>query len=428
MHTSDTTQCLSHSTFTHSNLTASHLSFISINPINHDTQTQSEVRNSEKFLTVETMAAEEESSSTASNCLRMPYLFEIDLRTCRYYGTSKQCFDIDPIGLRVAAQPKICNQCSIKILSIACTEFNTNTKTAHLLKKQNILMFANLFRALFSHPNNLYYFLQNKQTFNRYLFTMMEIIRKLKNSNNVKLCEYYTIYVSNFMRFVGQKRHLIKWFIEAQNGKYFKQFVIDEFNKYKHKNNNNNKNKLSERYLWMYPVITFINKKHEYYIKKAIIKKDLYKGKTRRNYIWIERILQEKTLPATIKYGGINDLEFLFCYDESKRQRVNFGKMLKKNIICDNRECPLRSCIERVSSKSKFRDKNGRRHEIIIERGKVHKGKWYKCKRCRMMYYCSRRCQKIDWNKYYHKSLCFQYPLHGKQKRDKRTVEGKQES
>ena len=413
--------------------------------------------------------AHDESSVTAENCLRMPYLFEIDLRTCRYSGTSKQCFDIDPIGLRVAAQPKICNQCSLKILSIACTSYKTNTKTAHLLKKQNILMFANLFRALFSHPNNLYYFLQNKGTFNRYLFTMIEIIRKLKNSQNVKLCEYYTIYVSNFMRFVGQKRHLISWFIESQNGKYFKQFVIDEYNKHKshhiqsntnranvtpskhrqvtvykkgNKTKDGSKSRLSERYLWMHPVITFLNRKNEYYYKRAIDRKQKNKGKTRGNYIWIERVLREHTLTMSpndddtkteqTEHGSddteCNDIGVMFKWDESKRQRETFKKMLKKNIICDNRECPYRATIERVSSKSKIRDKHGRRHEIIIERGKVHKGKWYKCKRCRMMYYCSRRCQKIDWNKYYHKSLCFQYPLHGKQKRMQKTIEGKDDN
>lgn len=375
------------------------------------------------------MAHKDESRRIAEHCLRMPYLFEINLGTCRYNGTSKQCFDIDPIRLTVTAQTQICNQCSLTILSIACTSFKTNTKKARLLTKQNITMFTHLFRALFAHPNNLYYFLQNKETFNRYLFTMIQIIRKLKNPQDVTLREYYTISVSNFMKFVGQKRHLISWLIESEDGEYFKQFVIDEYNKHKAhhvaitENNNTNKtheksnknrgkSRLSERHLWMYPVITFLNKKHEYFSKRAIDRKDIHKGKTRENYIWIECVLKEQTLNiaddmkrSEEKEDAVddikcNDIDVMFKYDESTKQREKFKKMIKKKIICDNRECPYRATIER--------------HEIIIQRAKIHKGKWYKCKRCRMMYYCSRHCQKVDWNKYDHKSLCFKYPLHGK--------------
>ena len=32
--------------------------------------------------------------------------------------------------------------------------------------------------------------------------------------------------------------------------------------------------------------------------------------------------------------------------------------------------------------------------------------KWYKCKGCRKVYYCSRKCQKYDWNRHNHKLLC----------------------
>ena len=28
------------------------------------------------------------------------------------------------------------------------------------------------------------------------------------------------------------------------------------------------------------------------------------------------------------------------------------------------------------------------------------------CKKCKLVYYCSKRCQKCDWNKYNHKLVC----------------------
>ena len=33
------------------------------------------------------------------------------------------------------------------------------------------------------------------------------------------------------------------------------------------------------------------------------------------------------------------------------------------------------------------------------------KNKWYNCKKCGALY-CSKHCQKVDWNKYNHKFQC----------------------
>lgn len=32
--------------------------------------------------------------------------------------------------------------------------------------------------------------------------------------------------------------------------------------------------------------------------------------------------------------------------------------------------------------------------------------KFYKCRKCKVIRYCSKKCQKIDWNMYNHKSIC----------------------
>merc|ERR1712032_815321 len=41
-------------------------------------------------------------------------------------------------------------------------------------------------------------------------------------------------------------------------------------------------------------------------------------------------------------------------------------------------------------------------------------GKWYKCARCGLTAYCSKRCQKLDWEYGYHRKYC---PLIVKQKK-----------
>ena len=250
------------------------------------------------------------------------------------------------------------------------------------------------------------------------------------------------------MSYVGQKKHLISWFIEAQNGKYFNDFIIKAFEKYKrnyisyHDGHNEDiqdevvqamnqrfKRELREKYLWMYPVITFLSKKDKYYLHRAQIKKQKTKGRKKKNYEWIERILLTDLSSNDGKQCRIYyNFKSMFDITYSKRQQDAFKKTLKKNLVCDNRDCSKRGSLEKQIRKSKRRRSDGFPTEIIIEQrvvGVVHTGKWYRCARCRMVYYCSRHCQKVDWNKYHHKRLCFEYPLHGKQKRMRKTVEGK---
>lgn len=48
---------------------------------------------------------------------------------------------------------------------------------------------------------------------------------------------------------------------------------------------------------------------------------------------------------------------------------------------------------------------SGDRRKIRANHG--HPIRWQKCKRCKLAYYCSKKCQKVDWNKY-HKVHCRQ--------------------
>eukprot|EP01083_Nonionella_stella_P034331 93979_1 len=55
----------------------------------------------------------------------------------------------------------------------------------------------------------------------------------------------------------------------------------------------------------------------------------------------------------------------------------------RDRIICGNKKCGIHY----------YDHKNAKR-------------KWYRCKRCQIMYYCSRKCQKYDWSKFDHQTLC----------------------
>ena len=41
----------------------------------------------------------------------------------------------------------------------------------------------------------------------------------------------------------------------------------------------------------------------------------------------------------------------------------------------------------------------------------LNKNKFFKCKGCKVAVYCSRKCQKLDWNKYEHNWQCEQYRI-----------------
>lgn len=45
-------------------------------------------------------------------------------------------------------------------------------------------------------------------------------------------------------------------------------------------------------------------------------------------------------------------------------------------------------------------------NNLPISQRKYIRVKFYLCKKCRVARYCSRKCQKIDWNKYSHKTVC----------------------
>ena len=62
---------------------------------------------------------------------------------------------------------------------------------------------------------------------------------------------------------------------------------------------------------------------------------------------------------------------------------------------------------------------NNKRHSIL--RNKYHQrikcgnlfcnqnnkhNEWKKCARCKVIYYCSKKCQKYDWNKLKHRNIC----------------------
>lgn len=322
-------------------------------------------------------------------CLRMPYHFEMDLRTCRrIHDDDHRCFQVDRVNLTVRVRTPICNQCALNLMSTVSVNNVMDTKTAHIIGSRTIATFTNMMASVFHpNPNHLYFFLQSKEHLTRYLLTMHHIIRSTKNRGDTAMCKAYTVSVTHFMQFVGWKRHLVRWFIEAEDGRFFSQFVVAEFKKYKAKNGK----KRGERFFWMYFVITHLARYEYRYLSRSKIKKHQTEGTIQRNYEWIERTLVQNANGGPNGYD-YNYLDFMFCPNSVRTQYREFKDLLERYRVCDNRDCKKANRKDKVT-------------------------RFWRCRRCRMMYYCSRRCQKVDWNKYNHRSLCFEYPLQYRTKR-----------
>ena len=72
----------------------------------------------------------------------------------------------------------------------------------------------------------------------------------------------------------------------------------------------------------------------------------------------------------------------------------------KLSVKCSNKKC----------SKEYLKYKYGKQYklkQIIFNKKKFNKkNKWYKCKGCKINYYCSGKCQKIDWSRGKHREIC----------------------
>ena len=86
--------------------------------------------------------------------------------------------------------------------------------------------------------------------------------------------------------------------------------------------------------------------------------------------------------------------------------RIKGKKYLKYALYYENTQCQNRKC-----GKKYLKHKFGVDSLPISKKASVHKSlecirKFYVCKGCKLTFYCSRRCQKIDWNMYGHKQFC----------------------
>merc|ERR1712228_89324 len=77
----------------------------------------------------------------------------------------------------------------------------------------------------------------------------------------------------------------------------------------------------------------------------------------------------------------------------------NLRKFKEMSIKCGNQLCETKSYATHKYGMKCSDFTTGKKLTKIVN-------KWHVCKGCQCVYYCSRKCQKIAWNKQRHKAFC----------------------
>merc|ERR1712151_1447377 len=125
-----------------------------------------------------------------------------------------------------------------------------------------------------------------------------------------------------------------------------------------------------------------------------------YKNKLNDMNTWKSMLLSSAS-KIVYKYYGLTltlfsekNNKIKKVYKEKASYYVDIIVEFRDRISCKNKKCKARWYQHKYDAT--FASPKMWKRELIR--------KWYKCGRCKVVYYCSRRCQKYDWNRFHHKT------------------------
>eukprot|EP01084_Bolivina_argentea_P036586 67655_1 len=301
-----------------------------------------------------------------------------------YHNTN--CFNNDLLNgqylnLHNSQQSKMtfCTQCALEIYLIS-------NKGKCLLRKG--IKYDIYTVEMLNHPQILKQLTKNKKSFKKLVKLITSRIDfylttpnhdKLNKSVNIATnCAKWMDLLNAFIVYASKKKSIMKYLWNMNNGYFIKQYVINVMDKL----NNTPYHEFSIVCCRHFSK-QFIELKEEKYIKFILMStmypSSLFKAQIMRLYDFSVRCNNKKCEIRYFKHKFM-DLTFQKCleYIVEKQKRLGINLMLPLNL-----EDPDYSEWDALSRRE-----------------------WYKCGGCKMVYYCSRHCQKYDWNIFNHKAIC----------------------
>eukprot|EP01084_Bolivina_argentea_P168971 292936_1 len=226
----------------------------------------------------------------------------------------------------------------------------------------------------------------HEEDYKKYFEHLQDHIVQESFSGHEKLEKIFNVLYHNGMTL----KHL-EWILCIDDGKFFVQHVVIKFlsmMKYKEQ------------------IDIHVDPPWDIYYFSIYVSIFIFKYKSKINTInqW-NIILDSPASKITYKYYG-----FVLTVFSSKRNKmkkvykqqvsnyINDIIEYRDRILCNNPKCRINFYYHKYDTHS-FSNEMWDRYKSPLR-------KWYKCSKCKIVYYCSRKCQKYDWNKYNHKILC----------------------
>eukprot|EP01084_Bolivina_argentea_P302266 521717_1 len=210
-----------------------------------------------------------------------------------------------------------------------------------------------------------------------------------------------------------QRYRQFKWFITADNGFYLMNIVTNYFDDcfnfdYLFVNNKHKRNGKTYKIIYFTRKglclhLAFLFWKYRLKLSKSkSFQRILCDNKFMSQFVMRLnkcKIFKQKNTAMLMQQDRMNALKYLrFCYHTI--------------IQCSNMKCGIYWVYHKYRDQSlrllisiDGNEADGEYNRFMLAKTLESINKWYKCKQCKIAYYCSRKCQKYDW-KCRHKNIC----------------------